>query len=208
MHLQIKKRKWTWIEHCLRRSLSSIDRLPLKWNHQESRRVGRLKSTWKRTILLPGDTAIYRAQNRLTWKTLVEALSFQVKQTKKYNRNLPLISSSSWQFPFRSLFPLFRRGIATDEYIQQMHQSSPRHALSDVISASQMVTTSQPMLGGMGVIGSIGGAGGGVSIGGAGGAELKPRFYDEVSEQTLQTQPQATIRAHLPNHNYFIRILI
>lgn len=64
------------------------------------------------------------------------------------------------------------------------------------------------MLGGMGVIGSIGGAGGGVSIGGAGGAELKPRFYDEVSEQTLQTQPQATIRAHLPNHNYFIRILI
>lgn len=68
-----------------------------------------------------------------------------------------------------------------------MHQSSPRHALSDVLSASQMVTTAQPMLGGgMGVIGSIGGAGGGVSIGGAGagagGAELKPRFYDEVSE--------------------------
>lgn len=54
-----------------------------------------------------------------------------------------------------------------------------------------MVTTAQPMLGGgMGVIGSIGGAGGGVSIGGAGAgagggggvAELKPRFYDEVSE--------------------------
>lgn len=108
---------------------------------------------------------------------------------------------------------LCRRGIATDEYIQQMHQSSPRHALSDVISASQMVTTSQPMLGGMGVIGGIGGAGGGVSIGGAGagigggGAELKPRFYDEVSEQTLQTQSQAKIRAHLPpTHDYFIRI--
>lgn len=69
------------------------------------------------------------------------------------------------------------------------------------------------MLGGMGVIGGIGGAGGGVSIGGAGagigggGAELKPRFYDEVSEQTLQTQSQAIIRAHLPpTHDYFIRI--
>ncbi|XP_034104005.1 palmitoyltransferase app isoform X3 [Drosophila nasuta] len=75
-----------------------------------------------------------------------------------------------------------RRGIATDEYIQQMHHSSPRHALSDVISASQMVTTAQPMLGGgMGVIGGISGAGGGVNIGGAGvGGELKPRFYDEV----------------------------
>ncbi|KPU77652.1 uncharacterized protein Dana_GF24992, isoform B [Drosophila ananassae] len=69
-----------------------------------------------------------------------------------------------------------RRGIATDEFIQQMqHQSSPRHALSDVLSASHMVTTSQPMMGGG--AGGIGGAGGGISIG---GAELKPRFYDEV----------------------------
>ncbi|KPU77654.1 uncharacterized protein Dana_GF24992, isoform D [Drosophila ananassae] len=68
-----------------------------------------------------------------------------------------------------------RRGIATDEFIQQMqHQSSPRHALSDVLSASHMVTTSQPMMGGG--AGGIGGAGGGISIG---GAELKPRFYDE-----------------------------
>jgi len=74
-----------------------------------------------------------------------------------------------------------RRGIATDEFIQQMqHQSSPRHALSDVLSASHMVTTSQPMMGGLGG-GGIGGAGGGISIG---GAELKPRFYDEVSGQS------------------------
>ncbi|XP_039487409.1 palmitoyltransferase app isoform X2 [Drosophila santomea] len=77
-----------------------------------------------------------------------------------------------------------RRGIATDEFIQQMqHQSSPRHALSDVLSASHMVTTSQPMMGGVG--GGIGGAGGGISIG---GAELKPRFYDESnpSSSTLE----------------------
>jgi len=39
-----------------------------------------------------------------------------------------------------------------------------------------MVTTSQPIMGGG--VGGIGGAGGGISIG---GAELKPRFYDEVS---------------------------
>ncbi|XP_030386092.1 palmitoyltransferase app isoform X3 [Scaptodrosophila lebanonensis] len=68
-----------------------------------------------------------------------------------------------------------RRGIATDEYIQQMqhHHSSPRHPLSDVMSGggAHLVTTSQPMLGG------ISGAGGGISIG---GAELKPRYYDEV----------------------------
>ncbi|XP_034483585.1 palmitoyltransferase app isoform X2 [Drosophila innubila] len=94
-----------------------------------------------------------------------------------------------------------RRGIATDEYIQQMHHSNSRHALSDVISASQMVTTAQPMLGGaMGVIGGISGAGGGVSIGGA-GAELKPRFYDESnpSSSTLESNGLATATSGAAN---------
>ncbi|XP_017863859.1 PREDICTED: uncharacterized protein LOC108614310 [Drosophila arizonae] len=90
-----------------------------------------------------------------------------------------------------------RRGIATDEYIQQMHHSSPRHALSDVISASQMVTTAQPMLGSMS---GIGGAGGGVSIGGA-GAELKPRFYDESnpSSSTLESNGVAAASGGVVN---------
>lgn len=87
-----------------------------------------------------------------------------------------------------------------------MHQSSPRHALSDVLSASQMVTTAQPMLGGgMGVIGSIGGAGGGVSIGGAGAgggggvAELKPRFYDEVSELAKKRKEKVDNNSRAPS---------
>lgn len=89
-----------------------------------------------------------------------------------------------------------------------MHQSSPRHALSDVLSASQMVTTAQPMLGGgMGVIGSIGGAGGGVSIGGAGAgagggggvAELKPRFYDEVSELAKKKKKKVDKNSRAPS---------
>lgn len=71
-------------------------------------------------------------------------------------------------------FHYSRRGVATDEYILQMQQhSSPRHPLSDVISATHVssgaMITSQPM---------IAGAGGGISIG---GSELKSRYYDEVS---------------------------
>lgn len=54
----------------------------------------------------------------------------------------------------------------------QQH-SSPRHPLSDVISAthvgSSAMITSQPI---------ISGAGGGISIG---GSDLKTRYYDEVS---------------------------
>lgn len=53
----------------------------------------------------------------------------------------------------------------------QQH-SSPRHPLSDVISAthvgSSAMITSQPI---------ITGAGGGISIG---GSDLKSRYYDEV----------------------------
>ena len=54
----------------------------------------------------------------------------------------------------------------------QQH-SSPRHPLSDVISATHVASsamiTSQPI---------ISGAGGGISIG---GSDLKSRYYDEVS---------------------------
>ncbi|KAH8379204.1 hypothetical protein KR009_003619 [Drosophila setifemur] len=99
-----------------------------------------------------------------------------------------------------------RRGVATDEFIQQMqHQSSPRHALSDVLSASHMVTTSQPMMGGgvgSGGVGGIGGAGGGISIG---GAELKPRFYDESnpSSSTLEGHSGGAANGHHGNGNGF-----
>ncbi|XP_052845267.1 palmitoyltransferase app isoform X1 [Drosophila gunungcola] len=94
-----------------------------------------------------------------------------------------------------------RRGVATDEFIQQMqHQSSPRHALSDVLSASHMVTTSQPMMGMGGGGSGIGGAGGGISIG---GAELKPRFYDESnpSSSTLEGNGGA-INSHGNGHGH------
>ncbi|XP_053956104.1 palmitoyltransferase app isoform X1 [Anastrepha ludens] len=65
-----------------------------------------------------------------------------------------------------------RRGVATDDYILQMQQhTSPRHPLSDVMSASHVGTssmvTSQPV---------IAGAGGGISIG---GNDMKTRLYDE-----------------------------
>ena len=57
---QIKKRKWTWIGHILRRSETCIARQELGWNPQGSRRRGRPQNTWKRekerTIQLKGYT--------------------------------------------------------------------------------------------------------------------------------------------------------
>ncbi|XP_065362564.1 palmitoyltransferase app [Calliphora vicina] len=78
-----------------------------------------------------------------------------------------------------------RRGIATDEYILQMQQhSSPRHPLSDVISATHVgsgaMITSQPI---------ITGAGGGISIG---GSDLKSRYYDESNTSSSAMDASAT----------------
>ncbi|TMW51118.1 hypothetical protein DOY81_003791 [Sarcophaga bullata] len=78
-----------------------------------------------------------------------------------------------------------RRGIATDEYILQMQQhSSPRHPLSDVISATHVASsamiTSQPI---------ISGAGGGISIG---GSDLKSRYYDESNTSSSAMDASAT----------------
>lgn len=85
-----------------------------------------------------------------------------------------------------------RRGIATDDFIIQMNQSSmtnARNQLSDVISTSQTgMITSQPMLSGGGNVGdlkprlydesnpSLGASG----LGGGGGSVYRPRSYDNL----------------------------
>ena len=48
--LQIRKRKWTWIGHTLRKDPSSITRQALKWNPQGKRRRGRPRNTWRRSV--------------------------------------------------------------------------------------------------------------------------------------------------------------
>uniref|UniRef100_A0A0A1WQD9 Palmitoyltransferase n=1 Tax=Zeugodacus cucurbitae TaxID=28588 RepID=A0A0A1WQD9_ZEUCU len=71
-----------------------------------------------------------------------------------------------------------RRGIATDDYILQMQQhTSPRHPLSDVMSASHVgssgMVTAQPVIGGINI----------------GGNDIKNRLYEESnpSSATLGT---------------------
>jgi hypothetical protein len=49
--LQIKKRKWRWIGHTLRKNDGSTEKQALDWNPQRVRRRGRLKQTWKRTVV-------------------------------------------------------------------------------------------------------------------------------------------------------------
>jgi hypothetical protein len=47
---QIKRRKWNWIGHTLRKEEGAIEKTALQWNPPAYRRRGMLKRTWRRTI--------------------------------------------------------------------------------------------------------------------------------------------------------------
>lgn len=77
----IKKRKWRWIGHTLRRPDTSTTRQALDWNPQGTRRRGRPSKTWRRTINqeLEAANATWNdarmtAGNRVRWRAFSEAL--------------------------------------------------------------------------------------------------------------------------------------
>jgi hypothetical protein len=50
IEIQIKRRKWNWFGHTLRKESGAIEKTALDWNPQGYRRRGRPKRTWRRTI--------------------------------------------------------------------------------------------------------------------------------------------------------------
>jgi len=79
--LQIRKRKWGWLGHTLRKPMEDITRQALEWNPQGKRGRGRPKNTWRRTVLeeAKGMKKTWAeikcdAKNRVRWRILVDAL--------------------------------------------------------------------------------------------------------------------------------------
>ena len=50
MEVEIKRRRWRWIGHTLRKSTASISRHSLKWNPQGKRGQKRPRETWRRCV--------------------------------------------------------------------------------------------------------------------------------------------------------------
>ncbi|KAJ8717892.1 hypothetical protein PYW07_005822 [Mythimna separata] len=78
---QIKRRKWSWIGHTLRRDSNHIPKQALDWNPQGKRKRGRPRQTWRRTVLaeakdigLTWSEVKHKAQDRSRWVTTVDAL--------------------------------------------------------------------------------------------------------------------------------------
>jgi len=49
IEIHIKRRKWNWIGHTLRKEARAIEKTALDWNHQGYIRRGRPKRMWRRT---------------------------------------------------------------------------------------------------------------------------------------------------------------
>ena len=81
MAVQIRRRKWRWVGHTLRKAHTNVTRQALEWNPQGNRRRGRPKQTWRRSLLeelktagMSWETAKSTAGDRTKWKVMVEAL--------------------------------------------------------------------------------------------------------------------------------------
>lgn len=77
----VHERKWRWIGHALRKPSQSITRQALEWNPQGNRRVGRPRTTWRRSVQqelshanTTWDQAKQTAPNRTRWRCFTEAL--------------------------------------------------------------------------------------------------------------------------------------
>ncbi|KAL8596941.1 hypothetical protein ACOMHN_027887 [Nucella lapillus] len=77
----IRKRKWGWIGHTMRKPPSNVTRQALDWNPQGKRKVGRPRQTWRRSteaeVKAAGMTwaELKRiSQNRVRWRSAVVAL--------------------------------------------------------------------------------------------------------------------------------------
>lgn len=78
---QIKRRKWGWIGHTLRRGPDHIPKQALEWNPQGKRKRGRPRQTWRRTVVaeaagigMTWSEVKREAQDRSRWRTSVDAL--------------------------------------------------------------------------------------------------------------------------------------
>lgn len=83
IHIEIRRRKWNWVGHTLRRDANTISRQALDWNPQGKRSRGAPRRTWRRSLEIEiqqlDPTYSWRrvktmANDRRLWKEIVSHL--------------------------------------------------------------------------------------------------------------------------------------
>ena len=76
--LEIRKRKFRWFGHTLRKEDGEIPNTALLWNPQGNRKRGRPKNSWRRTVIKEAGRSwnelSFLADDRQKWKELVDKL--------------------------------------------------------------------------------------------------------------------------------------
>ncbi|VDO99803.1 unnamed protein product [Schistosoma margrebowiei] len=87
---EIRKRRWKWIGHTLRKSSNCITRQVLTWNPEGKRKRGRPKNTLRRIIEADMKTMNYNwteleriAQDRVGWRMLVSGLCSFMRSNRR-----------------------------------------------------------------------------------------------------------------------------
>ena len=78
INLEIRKRKFRWIGHTLRKEDGEIPKAVLLWNPQRNRKRGRPKNSWRRSIIKEArrswNELRFLAADRQKWKGLIDNL--------------------------------------------------------------------------------------------------------------------------------------
>jgi hypothetical protein len=90
IELQIKKQKCKWIEHTIRKDENAVERIVLDWNPQGTRKRGRPRNTWRRSVMEEAQRGgrTWREVKRLAvdrgcWKSFMEALCSYTGDNRK-----------------------------------------------------------------------------------------------------------------------------
>jgi len=67
--VQLRRRKWNWLGHTLRKSGDSIAKQALQWTTQGHRGRGQPKNTWRREL----QNEMWTAGFRYSWRKMEEA---------------------------------------------------------------------------------------------------------------------------------------
>jgi hypothetical protein len=78
INLKIRKRKFRWIGHTLRKEDGEIPKAALLWNPQGNRKRGRPRNSWRRLVIKEAGKSWnelrFLVANRQKWKGLIDNL--------------------------------------------------------------------------------------------------------------------------------------
>jgi len=78
LNLEIRKRKFRWFGHTLRKEDGEVPKAALLWNPQGNRKRGRPKNSWRRSVIKQAGRSWnelrFLAADRQKWKGLIDNL--------------------------------------------------------------------------------------------------------------------------------------